>query len=125
MGSDTDIKALLMGQGIDGLAEELAKGGAAEAIYAEGAAVENYTSDAHRRAIEAIIGGSPGGAIDQPHTQRMGPGASSGRRPRRPTRDRLFQCHLRELVRCASSARPSTASSSTKSKSMPRRKWQP
>jgi len=53
--ANTDIKALLMGQGIDALAEELTKGGAAEVIYAEAAAVANYTSDSHRRAMEAII----------------------------------------------------------------------
>ena len=50
-----DIKALVLGQGVDGLAEELAKGGASEAIYAEGAAVKNYTSDAYGRAIEAVV----------------------------------------------------------------------
>jgi electron transfer flavoprotein alpha subunit len=51
----TDVKALLMGQGVDALAEELANGGAAEVIYAEGPALENYISDAHHRAMEAII----------------------------------------------------------------------
>jgi electron transfer flavoprotein alpha subunit len=51
----SDVKALLLGQGIDGLAEELTTRGAAEAIYAEGKAVESYTSDAYRRAIEAVV----------------------------------------------------------------------
>ena len=51
----TDVKALLMGQGIDALAEKLTHGGAAEVIYAEGPALANYTGDAHHRAMEAII----------------------------------------------------------------------
>jgi electron transfer flavoprotein alpha subunit len=49
-----DIKALVLGQGVDSLAEQLAQRGASEAIYAEGAAVENYTSEAYGRAIEAV-----------------------------------------------------------------------
>jgi electron transfer flavoprotein alpha subunit len=51
----SDVKALLLGQGIDGLADELTTRGAAEVIYAEGKAVENYTGDAYRRAIEAVV----------------------------------------------------------------------
>jgi electron transfer flavoprotein alpha subunit len=50
-----DIKALVLGRGMDNLAEKLAKGGASEVIYAEGAAVENYTSEAYGRAIEAVV----------------------------------------------------------------------
>jgi electron transfer flavoprotein alpha subunit len=51
----SDIKALLLGQGIDGLADKLTTRGAAEVIYAEGKAVEHYTGDAYRRAIEAVV----------------------------------------------------------------------
>jgi electron transfer flavoprotein alpha subunit len=50
-----DVKALLLGQGIDTLAEELTTRGAAEVIYAQGQAVESYTGDAYRRAIEALV----------------------------------------------------------------------
>jgi electron transfer flavoprotein alpha subunit len=51
----SDVKAVLLGQGIEGLAEELTTRGAAEVIYAEGTAVANYTGDAYRRAIEAVV----------------------------------------------------------------------
>ena len=53
--ADSDIKAVLLGYGVDGLANELASRGAAEVIYAEAKAVEHYTSDAYRRAIEAVV----------------------------------------------------------------------
>ena len=52
---ETDIKALLLGQGADGLAKELADRGAGEAIYADGAAVAHYTGDGYRRVLEAVI----------------------------------------------------------------------
>lgn len=52
----TDIKALLLGDGVEPVAEELAAGGAAEVIYAEGKAVAHYTSDAYGKAAEAILG---------------------------------------------------------------------
>ena len=53
--AETDTKALLLGQGVDGLANELAGRGAAEVIYADGAAVANYTGDAYRRVAESVI----------------------------------------------------------------------
>ncbi len=53
--ASTDIKALLLGDGVEGVAEELARGGAAEVIYAEGKAVAHYTSEAYGKATEAII----------------------------------------------------------------------
>jgi electron transfer flavoprotein alpha subunit len=52
---ESDVKALLLGQGADGLANELAGRGAAEVIYAEGDALANYTGDGYRRAMEAVI----------------------------------------------------------------------
>ena len=52
--ADADVKALLLGQGVDELANEVAGKGAAEVIYAEGAAVSNYTGDAYRRVAETI-----------------------------------------------------------------------
>jgi electron transfer flavoprotein alpha subunit len=52
---ESDVKALLLGQGADGLANELAGRGASEVIYADGAAVANYTGDGYRRAMEAVI----------------------------------------------------------------------
>ena len=51
----TDVKAILLGQGVDDLANELAKGGAGEVIYADGAAVEHYTGDGYRRVVESVI----------------------------------------------------------------------
>jgi len=53
--ADTDIKALLLGQGADELAKTLVERGAAEVIYAEGAAVAHYTGDGYRRVVEAVI----------------------------------------------------------------------
>ena len=50
-----EIKALLLGQGVENLAAEVAGRGAAEVIYAEGAAVASYTSDGYDRVIEAIV----------------------------------------------------------------------
>ncbi len=50
-----EIKAVLLGQGVEGLAREVAGRGAAEVIYAEGKAVENYTGDGYGRALEAIV----------------------------------------------------------------------
>ena len=52
---ETDVKALLMGHGADGLANELAGRGAAEVIYADGAAVANYTGEGYRRVAESVI----------------------------------------------------------------------
>lgn len=48
-----DIKAMLLGHGAETLADELAKRG--EVVYADGAALANYTGDAYRRVIETVI----------------------------------------------------------------------
>ncbi len=53
--ADAEVKALLLGNGIDGLAEELASRGAAEVIYVEGAALANYTGDGYQKTIEPIV----------------------------------------------------------------------
>ncbi len=53
--ADAEVKALLLGNGIDGLAEELASRGAREVIYVEGAALEEYTGDGYQKAIEPIV----------------------------------------------------------------------
>jgi electron transfer flavoprotein alpha subunit len=50
-----EVKALLLGQGVEALAAQVAARGAGEVIYAEGASVENYTGDACGRAIEAVV----------------------------------------------------------------------
>ncbi len=51
----TAVKAILLGQGADDLADELAKRGAGEVIYADGSAVANYTGDGYRRVLETVI----------------------------------------------------------------------
>ncbi len=51
----TAVGAILLGSGVEDLAGEVAGRGAAEVIYADGKAVENYTGDGYRRALEAII----------------------------------------------------------------------
>ncbi|MFQ5790894.1 MAG: electron transfer flavoprotein subunit alpha/FixB family protein [Acidobacteriota bacterium] len=51
----SEVKALLLGQGVDSVAEALAARGAAEVIYSEGPALANYTGDAYGRAMEAVI----------------------------------------------------------------------
>jgi len=53
--NEQEVKALLLGQGVDGLADELARRGASEVIYSEGQALAHYTSDGFRRAMEAVI----------------------------------------------------------------------
>ncbi len=53
--ADAEVKALLLGNGVDGLAEELASRGAREVIYVEGAALEEYTGDGYQKAIEPIV----------------------------------------------------------------------
>ena len=53
--ADAEVKALLLGNGIDGLAEELASRGASEVIYVEGAALADYTGDGYQKAIEPIV----------------------------------------------------------------------
>ncbi len=53
--ASSEIKAILLGQGVEGLAGEVAAGGAAEVIYVEGTALTEYTSDGYDRAIEAVV----------------------------------------------------------------------
>jgi electron transfer flavoprotein alpha subunit len=48
------IKAVILGEGVEQLASEIAGRGAAEVIYSDGPAFANYSSDAYDRAIEAI-----------------------------------------------------------------------
>ena len=50
-----NVKALLLGNGVDGLASELAARGASEVLYVEGSALAEYTSDGYRKAIEAVL----------------------------------------------------------------------
>ncbi len=52
---DADVKALLLGSGVDGLASELAARGASEVLYVEGSALADYTSDGYRKAIEGVL----------------------------------------------------------------------
>jgi electron transfer flavoprotein alpha subunit len=49
------VKALLLGEGVPGLASKLAERGASEVIYADGPAVAHYTSDGYRRALAPIL----------------------------------------------------------------------
>jgi len=48
------IKAVMLGEGVDASAEQVASRGAAEVIYSDGPAFSSYSSDAFDRAIEAI-----------------------------------------------------------------------
>ena len=49
------LKVAMLGEGIDGLAAEVATRGAAEVIYSDGPAFANYSSDGFDRAFEAIV----------------------------------------------------------------------
>ena len=49
------VKALLLGEGVPGLASKLAERGASEVIYVDGPAVAHYTSDGYRRALAPIL----------------------------------------------------------------------
>src|SRR5437867_5594816 len=51
----SDIKAILIGQGIGGLAKTAAAKGAAEVILAEGDPVREYTCDGYARVLESVI----------------------------------------------------------------------
>ena len=51
----SEIKAVLLGQGVEGLAREVAGRGAAEVIYIEEKAVEQYTGDGYDKALEPIV----------------------------------------------------------------------
>jgi electron transfer flavoprotein alpha subunit len=53
--SASEIKAVILGQGVEGAAREIAARGAAEVICAEGQAVRNYTGDAYARTLEPIV----------------------------------------------------------------------
>ena len=46
---------LLLGHGIDGLADELASRGASEVIYVEGAALADYSGDGYQKAILPVV----------------------------------------------------------------------
>lgn len=50
-----EVKAVLLGEGIEALAGKLASRGAAEVIYAEGPAVRSYTGDGYRRCLEPVL----------------------------------------------------------------------
>lgn len=54
-GDSGEVKAILVGDGIEGLAEKLASRGATEVICIEGAAVKSYSSDGYRRALEPVL----------------------------------------------------------------------
>ncbi len=62
------IKAVLLGKGARVLADEVAARGAAEVIYVEGAAVEQYTGDGHGKALEAIVKAEQPGMLLCGHT---------------------------------------------------------
>lgn len=53
--ADAHVTALLLGNGVDELADELAAKGAAEVIYAESGALADYTGDGYQKAILPII----------------------------------------------------------------------
>jgi electron transfer flavoprotein alpha subunit len=63
-----EIKALLLGSGVEGLAREVAARGAAEVILAEGPAVRDYTGDAYDRTIEAVVKAESPGMLLIGHT---------------------------------------------------------
>jgi electron transfer flavoprotein alpha subunit len=50
-----DVKAVLLGNGVEALAGEVAARGAAEVIYMEGPALAYYTGDGYHRAIEEVV----------------------------------------------------------------------
>src|SRR5262249_44779841 len=54
-GTASDVKAVLIGEGLGDAAQGLAARGAAEVICVEGAAVAAYTGDAHARALEPVL----------------------------------------------------------------------
>jgi electron transfer flavoprotein alpha subunit len=53
--ADAQAIALLLGNGVDGLADELAARGASEVIYVEGAALADYTGDGYQKAILPVL----------------------------------------------------------------------
>jgi electron transfer flavoprotein alpha subunit len=52
---DVEVKALLLGNGIDDLASELAARGASEVIYVAGPALASYTGDGYQKTIVEIL----------------------------------------------------------------------
>jgi electron transfer flavoprotein alpha subunit len=50
-----EVKSLVVGQGVSGIAEELAKKGGGEVFVADDAALANYSVDAHHAAVKAAI----------------------------------------------------------------------
>jgi electron transfer flavoprotein alpha subunit len=50
-----EVKSLVVGQGVSGLAEELAKKGGGEVYLADDAALANYNVDAYHAAVKAAI----------------------------------------------------------------------
>jgi len=50
-----EVKSLVVGQGVSGLAEELAKKGGGEVFLADDAALANYNVDAYHAAVKAAI----------------------------------------------------------------------
>lgn len=49
------VKAILLGEGVSGLAAKLAERGASEVIYVEGASLRHYTGDGYRRALVPVL----------------------------------------------------------------------
>lgn len=55
-----EVKSLVVGQGVSGIAEELSKKGGGEVFVADDAALANYSVDAYHAAVKAAIAaGSP------------------------------------------------------------------
>lgn len=52
---DVEVKALLLGNDIDELANELASRGASEVIYVAGEALAHYTSDGYQKAMVDVL----------------------------------------------------------------------
>ncbi len=52
---DVEVKALLFGNDVEALANELAARGASEVIYVSGEALAHYTSDGYQKAMVDIL----------------------------------------------------------------------
>ena len=86
---DAEVKTLILGKNVEELAQTLAKRGASEVLYVEGDAVESYSSDGYRRALEPVlreespdlvlIGNTPDGwDVAPPLAARLGVPLASG-----------------------------------------------
>ena len=53
--ADAHVTALLLGDGIDGLADEIAARGASDVVYVKGAALSEYTGDGYQKALLPVI----------------------------------------------------------------------